>query len=231
VWVDAFLMDRTEVTQEQFRKLQIPDPSHFKDRTRPVEQVAMGEVIEFCNERSYVEGLQEVYTVDAETGSWRCDFSADGYRLPTEAEWEYASRSRSNAQRFYGDDDGRDLKRYAWFTENAAKKTHPVGRKRPNPWGLYDMYGNVAEWCNDYYQEDYYAEGPQRNPRGPAAAKLLVLRGGSWNSPPEHCRSSWRAGESPKLHDICFAKDTIGFRCVRAAPSESPASAPAPGGR
>jgi len=227
VWVDAFLIDRTEVTQEQFRRLQIPDPSHFKDPARPVEQVTMCEVIEFCNERSETEGFRRAYIVDDERGAWRCDFSADGYRLPTEAEWEYASRAGSTADRYYGNDDPRCLRQHAWFTDNSSKRTSPAARKRPNPWGLYDMYGNVAEWCNDYYQEDYYARSPQRNPRGPSSAKLVVLRGGSWNSPPEHCRSPWRAGESPTLYDICFAKDTIGFRCVRSVPSESPPSRPA----
>jgi len=215
VWVDAFLMDLTEVTQEQFRKLQIPDPSHFKGPARPAEQVTMTEVVEFCNERSYAEGLQVAYVVDDRSSSWQLRPDADGYRLPTEAQWEYACRAGSTGERFYGQGRQKQLTQYAWFAENAAKQTHPVGRKKPNPWGLFDMYGNVAEWCNDYYKEDYYAGSPEHNPRGPSVAKLLVLRGGGWNSPAQQCRSSWRAGESPKFRDICFAKDTIGFRCVR----------------
>lgn len=220
VWVSSFAIDRTEVTQQQFRSLEISDPSHFKGADRPVEQVTMSEVIDFCNERSYTEGLQEAYIVSENRSTWRCDFTADGYRLPTEAEWEYACRAGSTSPRYVPDRDGRLLASCAWYKGNSSGKTHPVAGKKPNEWGLYDMYGNVSEWCNDYYQEDYYGRGPNRDPRGPGAAKLAVVRGGSWNSPVEHCRSAWRAGESPSLHDICFARDTIGFRCVRSAPAK-----------
>jgi len=213
VWVSAFLMDRTEVTQQQFHDLEIPDPSHFKGADRPVEQVTMAEVIEFCNERSYAEGLRQAYVVAEDGRTWRCDFKADGYRLPTEAEWEYACRAGATGDSLRA--AGGFLAQLGWYKDNSSGKTHPVARKRANPWGLYDMYGNVAEWCNDYYQEDYYAQSPQRDPRGPESAKLAVIRGGSWDCPAEHCRPAWRAGESPSLHDICFARDTIGFRCVR----------------
>ncbi len=210
VWVDAFLIDRYEVTQEEYESLMQSNPSHFKGPKNPVEQVSLSFAILYCNARSRQEGLKPCY--DEETG--KCDFSADGYRLPTEAEWEYACRAGTKTDYFFGRDENQ-LKYYAWYADNSANKTQPVGQKKPNQWGLYDMYGNVAEWCNDIYSEGYYKESPERNPQGPAKGKKFVLRGGSWNSSAENCRSSSRKGEDPGFQDACFARDDIGFRCVR----------------
>ena len=109
------------------------------------------------------------------------------------------------------------MRAWAWFAENADAKTHATGQKRPNAWGLCDMLGNVAEWCNDVYEPGYYAKSPEANPRGPAKGEQCVLRGGAWNSRAEACRSSARAGEDPGFEDACFARDAIGFRCVRRA--------------
>ena len=213
VWVDSFLMDRYEVTQEQYAKLMLGNPSHFKGPDRPVEQISWAMAALYCNARSRAEGLEPCY--DEETG--KCNFQANGYRLPTEAEWEYACRAGTDTKYFFGN-DGRRLREYAWYAENSLGMTHPVGRKKPNPWGLYDMYGNVAEWCNDIYGENYYRNSPDRNPRGPSDGERYVLRGGSWNSSADACRSSYRMGEEPGFQDACFARDTIGFRCVRKAP-------------
>ena len=212
VYVGPFLMDRFEVVQEQFKKLQISDPSHFKNPKNPLEQINWTDAAMYCNERSLAEGLDPCY--DEKT--WRCNFDANGYRLPTEAEWEYACRAGTTTRYFFGG-DARRLKDYAWFKDRSSGKTHPVGQKKPNPWGLHDMYGNVAEWCNDIYLKSYYSQSEQRDPKGPAKGRERVLRGGAWNSRADACRSAYRASD-PSIDDTCLASDAVGFRCVRNAP-------------
>jgi formylglycine-generating enzyme required for sulfatase activity len=218
IWVDAFLMDRYEVTQEQYGELVLGNPSHFKGAKNPMEQMSWADAALYCNARSRAEGLEPCY--DEESGE--CDFSANGYRLPTEAEWEYACRAGTDTEHFFGLEQRR-LKDHAWYADNSLEKTHPVGQKKPNPWGLYDMYGNVAEWCNDIYDESYYENSRQKDPRGPTEGKKYVLRGGAWSSSADKCRSSYRVGEDPGFQDACFARDDIGFRCVRSAPQNIPA--------
>lgn len=214
--MDAFLMDRYEMTQEQYTKFVPLNGSHFKGPKNPVEMISWPEAALFCNERSRAEGLQPCY--DEENG--QCNFDAGGYRLPTEAEWEYACRAGSDTEYCFGA-DARGLRQSGWFVENANKKTQPVGQKKPNAWGLYDMHGNVAEWCNDIYEKDYYAGSPAQNPRGASEGVKRALRGGAWNSPADCCRSAYRLGEDPGFEDACFARDAIGFRCVRKASSPS----------
>ncbi len=177
VFVSPFAIDKYPVTQQEYEKLMGANPSHWKGPQNPVEQIRWRDAAAYCNARSRAEGLQLAY--DPKT--WQCDFEADGYRLPTEAEYEYALRAGTTTAYFFGDSPA-DLPRYAWFKANSTRGPHPVGEKPANPWGLCDMIGNVWEWCNDYYQEDYYQAkpgprssrtGPRRGPSGPR--RLLEL--------------------------------------------------------
>ncbi|MBM3834423.1 MAG: formylglycine-generating enzyme family protein [Verrucomicrobia bacterium] len=107
------------------------------------------------------------------------------------------------------------LRDYAWFEKSSGGHPRPVGQKQPNPWGLYDICGNVWEWCNDFYKVDYYQESPQQDPRGPNEGQNKVLRGGGWRFSAESCRSGYRYNENPGYSDVCFGYDIYGFRCVR----------------
>ena len=213
VFVSAFSIDENLVTQESYKALMGENPSHWPGPKNPVEQIRWAEAAAYCNARSRAEGLAPAY--DLATGA--CNFESGGYRLPTEAEFEYALRAGSTTAYFFGDSPN-DLARHAWFKGNSPRGTHPVGQKPPNRWGLRDMIGNVWQWCNDYYEEGYYDVSPERDPRGPATGENRVVRGGSWNSKPGDCRSAYRYYEMPAFTDICFAKDIhgqIGFRCAR----------------
>jgi formylglycine-generating enzyme required for sulfatase activity len=162
---------------------------------------------------------------------WLSQLTGKTYRLPTEAEWEYACRAGTKTAYFFGADAAK-LGDYAWFVANSGEKTHPVGKKLANPWGLYDMYGNVAEWCLDHYQSDLYKTYSQNRPTlGPvlvptAACFSHVVRGGSWDDAAAKCRSaarrgsdaSWNKNSGPdefKTIWWLWDADFVGFRVVR----------------
>ncbi len=212
VSVDGFYMDRHEVTQMAYQALTGGNPARRKGETNPVERVRWSDAIKFCNARSVQEGFQPCYDLETRT----CRFEADGYRLPTEAEWEYACRAGSTGDYYFGNDPRR-MDAHAWYKKNARRRHHPVATKDPNPFGLYDMTGNVWEWCNDWYQVDYYGESPGENPRGPAEGEKKVLRGGAFSSTAESCTSWTRYCDEPGFTDACVASDDYGFRCVRRA--------------
>ena len=134
------------------------------------------------------------------------------YRLPTEAEWEYACRAGAQTMYGFGDDDKR-LGEYGWYDENALnvdqKYAHRVAQKKPNAWELYDMHGNLYEWCQDWFAEDYYRESPSQDPRGPSSGSSRVLRGGSWDHDAQFARSAYRSRDGP-IFDTAFS----GFRVV-----------------
>jgi len=184
--VGSFKMSKTEVTQAAYKKIMKKNPSYFVGENLPVEKVSWYDAVVFCNKLSAYEGLTPCYTSGGttDTSKWAaqaavtCNFNANGYRLPTEAEWEYAARGGTAKESFlYAGSDSID--EVAWYEANSENKTHEVGTKNPNSLGLFDMSGNVWEWCWDYYSEDFYRGGSQKDTKGPSSGEKRVLRGGS----------------------------------------------------
>jgi formylglycine-generating enzyme required for sulfatase activity len=135
----------------------------------------------------------------------------ESYRLPTEAEWEYAARAGSETFFWYGERPSY-LSTYAWIRDNSGGTTHPVRLKDGSPWGLFDVYGNVSEWTSDWYDQNYYKNSPQIDPQGPPSGKAKVHRGCSWSDPPKFCRSAFRGFLSPQDRN-----SYVGFRVVKSA--------------
>ncbi len=188
VFVGDFYIGKYEVTQAQWKAVMGGNPSNFKGDNRPVEQVSWDDVQEFIRK------------LNAQTGKT--------FRLPTEAEWEYAARGGSKSQGYkYAGSNA--LGNVAWYTDNSGSRTHPVGTKQPNELGLYDMSGNVWEWCSDWYGSSYYGSSPSSNPRGPSLGSGRVLRGGGWFNLSRYCRVSYRGSISPGSRSY-----NIGFRLV-----------------
>jgi len=188
VELDGFWLGKYEVTQEQYQAIMGTNPSRFKDPKNPVESVSWDDAVEFCKRLSQKTGKT--------------------FRLPTEAEWEYACRAGSRSRFCFGDSVSQ-LGDYAWYNSNSGNQTQPVGQRQPNAWGLYDMHGNVWEWCSDWYGEDYYGNFPRKNATGPTSGQYRVLRGGSWFNYPRYCRSAYRLGVTPTNTGVVY-----GFRVV-----------------
>ena len=189
--VNSFLVSKYETTQGVWQKIMGNNPSDFKKgNDHPVEQVSWDDCREFCKK------LNEMKSASGGTG----------LRLPTEAEWEYAARAGTNTKYYWGDKEDGD---YMWFDEKWEGGHHPVGEKKPNGFGLYDMSGNVWEWCSDWYDEKYYQNSPKNNPSGPASGQFRVLRGGAWCSVASGCLSAYRLFYVPSVRYI-----SLGCRCV-----------------
>jgi sulfatase modifying factor 1 len=189
VKLSSFYMQKTEVTQEFWKAVMGSNPSYFNGCPNcPVEQVSRDDIQQFISKLNAITGKK--------------------YRLPTEAEWEYAARGgkRSKGYKYAGSNE---INEVAWFSDNNEGITHPVGQKKPNELGIYDMSGNVWEWCSDWYEESYYSSSPGNNPQGPNSGSRCVLRGGGWDDSPQYCRVSYRDSGNPD--DRFFL---IGFRLV-----------------
>ena len=225
----AYYLGTSEVTQEQYEKVVGVNPSHFsasgegkelvKDedtRQHPVERVSYIDAAEFCIHLSKQEQLKPVYFSGNNVVTL---LSGDGYRLPTEAEWEYACRAGTNTSWFTGERES-SLLNVAWWGGNAGGRTHSVGQLKANPFGLYDVTGNVWEWCQDWYDPELYSKRGQNiteEPQGPAEGSDRVLRGGSWVSDAARCRSALRLGLDPSLRTFDFGfRLALSFVGVRA---------------
>jgi formylglycine-generating enzyme required for sulfatase activity len=200
----GFFMGKYLVTQQEYLAVTGSNPSDFNgiqdgtdygiDLTRPVEEVTWNQAKNYCAKRTQQETAKGLIP----TGS--------RYRLPTEAEWEYACRAGTSTRFYFGEDPSyADLASYAWYKDNSGGTTHPVGQKLPNPWGLYDMAGLLYEMCQDWYGP--YPTGSVIDPLGPSTGASPVLRGGSWLRPGLECRSANRLGYDPP-------DGAIGFRVV-----------------
>ena len=212
---ESFYMCIHEVTNKEYEEVMKKAPSKYKGDNRPVDQVSWYDAIEYCVQRSLNEGLTPCYKGSRKNG-YTCDFSANGYRLPTEAEWEYAARGgkKDALDTDYSGSD--DIDRVAWYEDNSGDKTHDVMTKAPNELGIYDMCGNVWEWCWD--AEEPYEPGSVTNPTGSSEIKKdswFVLRGGEFGFEPEYCTVFCRY-EQVRDNDVIG----FGFRVVRTASKE-----------
>ena len=186
---EPFYIGKFQVTQKQWNSVMGDEPSCFEGDNRPVECITWNKV------REFIEKLNEMEDTDK-------------YRLPSETEWEYACRAGTDTKYFFGNSD-LQLDDYAWHYLNSDHRTHPVGQKKPNPWGLHDMYGNVWEWCQNRYHRNYeeaLAEGSAWDFVGSIG---IVLRGGAWVSYSEKCRSSYRSS-----FDSDYGSYSVGFRLL-----------------
>ncbi|MCR5316954.1 MAG: formylglycine-generating enzyme family protein [Treponema sp.] len=232
VTLSSFYISDHEVTQAEYQSVMGTNPSNFSGSNKPVETVSWYDAITYCNKRSIAEGLTPCYTVSgvdfsgsvtvptSDDASWNaatCNWTANGYRLPTEAEWEYAARggesgcSAENPTDWAGTDDSTNLGDYAWYSTNSGRTTHEVKTtSKANALNLYDMSGNVWEWCWD--RADPIETGAATNPTGGSYSSGRTNRGGSWDNGTNFCSVAFRPLDRPYSR-----KNDLGFRVVRTA--------------
>ncbi|MDN5202782.1 formylglycine-generating enzyme family protein [Fulvivirgaceae bacterium BMA10] len=192
VAIQPFLIGKYPVTQDLYFTVMGESPSVFHGNKRPVETVTWKDAVIFCNSLSAKTGLKPCYSFSNKNEEIAFDTKANGFRLPTEAEWEYACKAGTTTIR-YG-----ELDLIAWYKDNAHKMTHDVGMKEPNSWGLYDMLGNVWEWCSDIYDETVYGS-------------YRIFKGGGWCDEARGCMATNRR----RSHPLSFKIDDLGFRIAR----------------
>jgi formylglycine-generating enzyme required for sulfatase activity len=198
------------VTQDEYEQVVGENPSKFKgDGRHPVDNVSWFDAVNFCNCLSEQEDLKPYYKIGGETVSV---VGGTGYRLPTEAEWEYACRAGTMTKWSFGDDESL-LTQYAWYKVNSGSEPHAVGELKPNSWGMYDMHGNIREWCWDWYDDEYFQHSPSADPNGPSSGEYRVLRGGSCYTRSAWVRSAQHLYEKPARGSFNF-----GFRPSRTYP-------------
>jgi formylglycine-generating enzyme required for sulfatase activity len=189
----GFYLGKYELTQPLWELVMGENPSYSRDVTHPVETVSWNDTQAFIQKLNELKGTT-------------------GYRLPTEAEWEYAARAGTDTAFFYGDDPS-ELDQYAWTASRERLRTQSVGQKQPNPWGFYDIYGNVWEWVQDWYAKDYYGVSPATDPQGPDSGVNKSNRGCSWFNFAKYCRSANRSDNSPN-----YKHYYLGFRLAYSEP-------------
>ena len=218
VTLTGFYMGNYEVTQAQYKAVMENNPSNFRGNNLPVERVTWYDAVEFCNKLSEREELQPVYTITGRSpkegypitsATVTANWNNDGYRLPTEAEWEYAAKGGGDGSPGNHTYSGsNNVGEVAWYSGNSGSTTHAVGTKGPNGLGIYDMSGNVWEWCWDWYGS--YSSEVKTDPTGPSSGSNRVRRGGSWFDSAVYVRSADRA-----LNGSGTRGSIIGFRLVR----------------
>ncbi|WP_176547324.1 SUMF1/EgtB/PvdO family nonheme iron enzyme [Bacillus sp. AFS053548] len=189
--IKPFLLAKYPVTLGLFNAITNKSTNTFEGNLKPVVNISWNDAISFCNLLSLKAGLKECYSISYDGEGIVCDWESNGYRLPKEAEWQYACKAGTTGYR-YG-----ELDKIAWYNENSEDKIHEVGRKEPNAWGLYDMLGNVWEWCWDLYDEEVYGS-------------YRIFRGGSWAEVARGCGASCRRRSHPS-----FCIDDLGFRLAQ----------------
>lgn len=189
--IRPFLLAQYPVTRGLYYAITNKSPKSSDGNLKPVVNISWNDAISFCNQLSQKAGRNECYSISNDGENIICDWESDGYRLPTEAEWQYACKAGTTGYR-YG-----ELDKIAWYNDNSGGKIHEVGRKEPNAWGLYDMLGNVWEWCWDLYDEEVYGS-------------YRIFRGGSWAEEARGCGASCRRRSHPT-----FCIDDLGFRLAQ----------------